>query len=88
MTEAAYQYTAQLTRNPFRYALALWRVIRDPGNGHEVKIVEIGFACSRFGRRFARWHAVADALRSDARTAQRLHQPRLSGPIEGPMCLC
>jgi hypothetical protein len=66
MIGVAYQYPASLIGNPLRYALALWRAIRDPANASEMKMVEIGLARSRVGRRFARWHEVADAMRADS----------------------
>ena len=57
MTDSAYAYSATSTRNPFRYALALWRFMRSMTDDEavaEVAIIEIGFARSRFGRRYRR----------------------------------
>jgi ubiquinone biosynthesis protein Coq4 len=78
-----YAYTARPVRNPFRYALAVWRLVRrDPsGTTDEAAIVEIGFARSRLGRRFARWEQTVAALRADARTASALQARRPFGPI-------
>ena len=78
-----YAYSARPTRNPFRYALAVWRLIRnDPAEmTHEAAIVEIGFARSRLGRRFARWDQIADVLEGDARTAPAIESRRPFGPI-------
>jgi ubiquinone biosynthesis protein Coq4 len=77
-------YSAEPTRNPFRYALAVWRLVRnDPSETTpEAAIVEMGFARSKLGRRFARWEELVDALKRDPRTAQALRERRLFGPIE------
>lgn len=74
MEQAPYAYSSEPTRNPFRYLLAVWRTLRDPTNTREVAIVEIGFARSRLGRRFARWEEVVAALRKDPRTAAALRE--------------
>ena len=76
MAETRYAYSTTPTRNPFRYLLALWRAVRDPSDTHEVAIVEMGFARSRLGRRFARWEEVLEALRRDPRTAPALRDRR------------
>jgi ubiquinone biosynthesis protein Coq4 len=77
-------YSAEPTRNPFRYALAVWRLIRnDPSETTpEAAIVEIGFARSKLGRRFARWEEVVEALKRHPRTAAALRERRLIGRIE------
>lgn len=79
-----YAYSARPTRNPFRYALAVWRLIRnDPaGMTDEAAIVELGFARSRLGRRFARWEQVVDTLERDPRTAGAIRERRPFGPID------
>jgi ubiquinone biosynthesis protein COQ4 len=79
-----YAYSARPVRNPFRYARAVWRLIRrDPETTTaEAAIVEMGFARSRLGRRFARWEQTAAVLRADARTAPSLQERRLLGPID------
>ena len=77
-----YGYSARPVRNPLRYLLALWRSVRDPANTDEVAIVEIGFARSRVGRRLARWHELAAALRGDPRTAERLARRQRPEPID------
>jgi ubiquinone biosynthesis protein Coq4 len=76
-------YSAQPTRNPFRYALAVWRLVRsDPAESTDAAaIVEIGFARSKFGRRFARWEEVVAHLKQDPRTARALRARRPFGPI-------
>lgn len=76
-------YSAQPTRNPFRYAWSAFRLIRkDPTESTaDAAIVEMGFARSRLGRRFARWEQTAAALRSDPRTAGALRARRSFGPI-------
>lgn len=82
MAETRYAYSTTPTRNPFRYLLALWRTVRDPTDTHEVAIVEIGFARSRLGRRFARWEDVIETLRRDPRTAPALRDHRPCEPID------
>lgn len=82
MSDVRYAYSTQPTRNPFRYLLALWRSLKDPTNTHEVAIVEMGFARSRWGRRFARWEDVIDALRRDPRTAPALAARRACEPVD------
>ncbi len=61
MASIDYHYTAEPTRNPLRYLRAVWRlVLRDPETTtDEAAIVEMGFARSKLGRRFARWEEVA-----------------------------
>jgi len=83
MDENTHAYSANPTRNPFRYALAVWRLIKsDPSKStDEAAIVEMGFARSRFGRRFARWEEIIAALESDPRTAEALAARRTFGPI-------
>lgn len=82
MPEIQYAYSSSPTRNPFRYALAVWRVLRDPTDTYEVAIVEMGFARSRLGRRFARWEDVTDALRGDPRTRPALLARQPCDPID------
>jgi ubiquinone biosynthesis protein COQ4 len=82
MSEAAYQYSSQPTRNPFRWLLAAWRVSRDLTNTHEAAIVEIGFSRSGLGRRFAGWQQVADELAANPATASALQERACIGPID------
>lgn len=82
MNEIQYAYSTEPTRNPIRYLLAVWRVLRDPTNTYEVAIVEMGFARSRLGRRFARWEEVVDTLRRDPRTLLALQVRRPCEPID------
>jgi ubiquinone biosynthesis protein Coq4 len=82
MSDPTYAFSARPTRNPFRYMLALWRGMRDLTNTEEIAIVEIGFARSRLGRRFARWNVVVDALAADPRTAGALAERREFGPLD------
>jgi ubiquinone biosynthesis protein COQ4 len=82
VADTRYAYSTTPTRNPFRYLLALWRAVRDPSDTHEVAIVEMGFARSRLGRRFARWEEVALALSRDPRTAPALRERRPCEPID------
>lgn len=83
VASTGYTYSARPVRNPFRYALAVWRLMRrDPaGTTDEAAIVEIGFARSRLGRRFARWEQTVAALEVDPRTATALRERRPFGPI-------
>jgi ubiquinone biosynthesis protein COQ4 len=83
MQADSHAYSAEPTKNPFRYALAVWRLIRnDPSQmTSEAAIVEMGFARSRLGRRFARWEELAEALKRDPRTAEALRSRRVFGPI-------
>lgn len=78
---AGYAYSGEPTRNPFRFLLALWRVSRDLTRTEEAGIVEIGFARSRLGRRFARWEDVLARLDADPRSAGMLRTQRF-GPID------
>jgi ubiquinone biosynthesis protein COQ4 len=80
---ATYAYSADPTRNPLRYLRAVWRLVRrDPETTtDEAAIVELGFARSKLGRRFARWEEVAGHLRQDPRTAPAMQARRPFGPI-------
>jgi ubiquinone biosynthesis protein Coq4 len=84
MASPTARYSATPTRNPLRYAQAVWRLVRkDPETTTaEAAIVEIGFARSRLGRRFARWDEVLVHLRHDPRTAAALAERRAFGPID------
>jgi ubiquinone biosynthesis protein Coq4 len=84
MESTDYAYRAEPTRNPFRYALAVWRLIRnDPTESTpEAAIVEIGFARSKLGRRFARWEETVAHLKKDPRTAAAFGERRAFGPID------
>jgi len=76
------QYSGEPTRNPIRYLLACWRSFHDLTNTTEVAIVEIGFARSRWGRRFARWEPVVARLEEDPRSAPMLDAARSFAPID------
>jgi ubiquinone biosynthesis protein Coq4 len=76
MSATTYAYSAEPLRNPFRYALALWRTLRDPSRTDEVAIVQLGLLRTRFARRFVRPGAIAEALARDPRTAPRLDSLR------------
>ncbi len=82
MTEIQYAYPTDPTRNPLRFLIAVWRTLRDPSDTAEVAIVEMGFARSRLGRRFARWEEVVDTLHRDPRTAAALRARRPCEPID------
>lgn len=78
-----YRYSAEPTKNPLKYLAAAWRLIRnDPSESTaDAAVVEIGFARSRLGRRFARWEHTLAHLRRDPRTAEAIQQQRAFGPI-------
>jgi len=82
MAEISYAYSTAPTRNPFRFVLASLRTVRDPTNTHEVAIVEMGFARSRYGRRFARWEEVIAKLRTDRRTERPMREQKTREPID------
>ena len=82
MPNIQFAYSTRPTRNPFRYLLAVWRTLRDPTDTDEVAIVEMGFARSRVGRRFARWEDVVEALRRDPRTRPALLERKPCDPID------
>jgi ubiquinone biosynthesis protein COQ4 len=82
VADPLYAYSGNPLRNPLRYALALWRSVRDPANTHEVAIVEIGALRSRFGRRHIRPAAMLEVLARDPRTASRLNALQPSEPID------
>ncbi|MEH6567777.1 MAG: Coq4 family protein [Halioglobus sp.] len=84
MSANEYAYSPISTKNPFRYALALWRFMRSKTDDDiisEVAIIEIGFARSRFGRRLARWEETIDLLKKNPELANTLHEKNVSGPI-------
>ncbi len=82
MADGPYRYSARPTRNPFRYLLALWRLTRNLSATGEAAIIEIGFARSRLGRRFARWAPLQARLAADPRTAPALARRSRLGPID------
>jgi ubiquinone biosynthesis protein COQ4 len=85
MPASEYAYSAESTKNPFRYALAVWRFLRsntDDSIISEVAIIEIGFARSSFGRRLARWEVVLDRLRDNPDTSQAIEERRVGDPID------
>lgn len=78
-----YAYPAEPVKSPFKYLAAVWRLIRsDPSQStDDAAIVELGFARSRLGRRFARWEQIVETLAADPRTAASLNERRRFGPI-------
>ena len=85
MTAPDYAYSAQSTRNPFRYALAVWRFLRSDTDDDiipEVAIIEVGFARSRFGKRLSRWNVILDRLLRDPATKGAATQRLVSAPID------
>ncbi len=83
MTATESEFTASPTRNPLRYGLAVWRLIRNDSSQMvaEAAIVQMGFSRSRIGRRFARWEEVAETLKSDPRTAASMRERKTFGSI-------
>ncbi len=83
MASTTYGYSAEPTRNPFRYLRAAWRLVRlDPETTtDDAAVVELGFARSKIGRRFARWEVVVDSLHQDLRTATAIRERKPFGPI-------
>jgi len=83
MAATGYAYSAEPTRNPFRYLRAAWRLVRlDPETTTaEAAVVEMGFARSKLGRRFARWEEVTAHLGRDPRTAPAVRARKPFGPI-------
>jgi ubiquinone biosynthesis protein Coq4 len=57
-------------------------VVRDPSDTYEAGIVELGFARSKLGRRFARWEEIVETLRRDPRTEPALRQRRPCAAID------
>jgi ubiquinone biosynthesis protein COQ4 len=85
MPASEHVFSAESTRNPFRYALAVWRFLRSDTDDNiipEVAIIEIGFARSRFGRRLARWEVVLDRLRNDPATELAIAEKQVGAPID------
>jgi len=85
MSTPDYAYSAVATKNPFRYALALWRFMRSKTDDDiisEVAIIEIGFARSRFGRRLARWDKTIAMLNKNPEIKAAIREQRVSGPID------
>jgi ubiquinone biosynthesis protein COQ4 len=85
MSPSKYAYSAESTKNPLRYGLALWRFLRSDTDDNiisEVAIIEIGFARSRFGRRLARWEVVLDRLRNDPATELAIAERQVGAPID------
>jgi ubiquinone biosynthesis protein COQ4 len=83
MASTEYEFSPESTRNPLRYALAVWRLVRnDPSTMvEEAAIVQMGFSRSRLGRRFARWEEVVETLKADPRTAAAMRERKPFGPI-------
>jgi ubiquinone biosynthesis protein COQ4 len=85
MNTNEYEYSSSPTKNPFRYLLAVWRLMSwdsDDAITEEAAIVEIGFARSRLGRRLSRWDDVLAQLRQDPVTAQAIDRRSPCGPID------
>jgi ubiquinone biosynthesis protein COQ4 len=83
MDSSGYAYSAEPTKNPFRYLAAVWKLIRnDPATStNEAAIVELGFARSKLGRRFARWEEMVAALQEHPETREAIAARRAFGPI-------
>lgn len=93
MDASPYRYSPRATRNPLRYAGAVWRFLRrdlaaglDPQGLEDAATIQMGFNRSKLGRRFARWEEAVAWLKRDPRTAQALRARRPFGPI-APLAL-
>ncbi len=82
MENTTYAYSSKPTRNPFRYLLALWRLVRDPTNTSEAAIVEVGALRTRLGRKFIKPEGMVEALRRDRSTATLVERMTPSPPID------
>lgn len=84
MASRSHSHSAEPTRDPFRYVRAVWRLVRsDPSqSSDDAAIVEIDFARSRWGRRFARWEDAVEALERAPGTAAALRDRRVFGRID------
>ena len=82
--DTRYQYSSEPTRNPLRYAAAAWRLVRnDPAESTaDAAVVELGFARSKLGRRFARWSETLAHLANDPGTRRALDERCAFGPID------
>ena len=62
-------------KNPFRTALALWRVVKDSedagANIEEAAIVQFAFNRSRWGRKIARWDLLAQEVGQSSAEAKQ-----------------
>ena len=71
-------------KNPFRTALALWRVVKDSedagANIEEAAIVLFAFNRSRWGRKIARWDLLAQEVGQSSAEAKQLMQNRVRLP--------
>ena len=71
-------------KNPFRTALALWRVVKDSedagANIEEAVIVLFAFNRSRWGRKIARWDLLAQEVGQSSAEAKQLMQNRVRLP--------
>lgn len=79
-----YRYSAEPTRNPFRYLGAVWRFVRtdlDELDVRDAAIVQMGFNRSRIGRRIARWEEAVAHLRSRTGPAEALDARRRFPPV-------
>ena len=85
MAAPDYAYSANSTRNPFRYALAVWRFLRSDTDDNiipEVAIIEVGFARSKFGKRLSRWGVILDRLLKDPVTQSAATERLVGTPID------
>jgi len=84
MSAPQYAYSGSSTRNPFRYALALWRFMRSKTDDDVISgvaIIELGFARSRFGRKLARWEETIQYLEETHNLDKSLVEKGASRPI-------
>jgi ubiquinone biosynthesis protein COQ4 len=76
-------YSPEPTKNPFTYLRSVWRLIRlDPEKTtDDAAVVELAFARSKVGRRFARWEETLAFLKRDPKLAAAFSERRAFGPI-------
>jgi ubiquinone biosynthesis protein COQ4 len=73
------EYQHKYTRNPFRIAHSIWRVVKNLGSTSDALVLEEVFNNSRLTRRFAAWEQVAERLIPHDVTAEQLGRlPRLT----------
>jgi len=73
------EYQHKHTRNPFRIARSIWRVVKNLDSTSDALVLEEAFNNSRLTRRFAAWEKVAERLiPQDLTTEQLGHLPRLT----------
>lgn len=84
MESKSYRYSAEPTRNPFRYLGAVWRLVSqdlDAVDVADAATVQMGFNRSRIGRRIARWEDAVDHIRAQEGPSTALRERRSFPPV-------